>query len=148
MEKKDLEAIAEVILEKDILVMSDEIYSELSYKGDHVSIVTIPGMLERTILINGFSKAYAIAPFSPYVGGFFFFFNPFPAFLYNEHCSMVHSHENFNNSPAFETIFFWDFCKYVPGDFLYCSAFGACVHLAGKDKCRECKTTIRTVGNQ
>lgn len=60
MEKKDLEAIAEVILEKDILVMSDEIYSELSYKGDHVSIVTIPGMLERTILINGFSKAYAM----------------------------------------------------------------------------------------
>jgi aminotransferase len=60
MEQKDLEAIAEVILEKDILVMSDEIYSELSYKGDHVSIVTIPGMLERTILINGFSKAYAM----------------------------------------------------------------------------------------
>lgn len=60
MEKKDLEAIAEVILEKDILVMSDEIYSELSYKEDHVSIVTIPGMLERTILINGFSKAYAM----------------------------------------------------------------------------------------
>ena len=60
MEKKDLEAIAEVILEKDILVMSDEIYSELSYKENHVSIVTIPGMLERTILINGFSKAYAM----------------------------------------------------------------------------------------
>ena len=60
MEKKDLEAIAEVILEKDIFVISDEIYSELSYKGDHVSIVSIPGMQERTILINGFSKAYAM----------------------------------------------------------------------------------------
>ncbi|MGN0335661.1 MAG: aminotransferase class I/II-fold pyridoxal phosphate-dependent enzyme [Lachnospiraceae bacterium] len=60
MEKKDLEEIAEVIIEKDIFVLSDEIYSELSYKGDHVSITSIPGMRERTILINGFSKAYAM----------------------------------------------------------------------------------------
>lgn len=60
MEKEDLEAIAEVIAEKDIFVLSDEIYSELSYKGDHVSITSIPGMRERTILINGFSKAYAM----------------------------------------------------------------------------------------
>ena len=60
MEKEDLEAIAEVIIEKDIFVLSDEIYSELSYKGDHVSITTSPGMKERTILINGFSKAYAM----------------------------------------------------------------------------------------
>lgn len=60
MEKKDLEAIAEVIIEKDILVMSDEIYSELTYKEDHVSIAGLPGMKERTILINGFSKAFAM----------------------------------------------------------------------------------------
>lgn len=60
MEKKDLEAIAEVILEKDIFVISDEIYSELTYKGKHVSIASLPGMQERTILINGFSKAYAM----------------------------------------------------------------------------------------
>ena len=60
MEKEDLEAIAEVIIEKDIFVLSDEIYSELSYKGNHVSITTLPGMKERTILINGFSKAYAM----------------------------------------------------------------------------------------
>lgn len=60
MEKEDLEAIAEVIREKDIFVISDEIYSELSYKGEHVSIVSLPGMKERTILINGFSKAYAM----------------------------------------------------------------------------------------
>ena len=60
MEKEDLEAIAEVIIEKDIFVLSDEIYSELSYKGDHVSITTLPGMKERTILINRFSKAYAM----------------------------------------------------------------------------------------
>lgn len=60
MEKEDLEAIAEVVIEKDIFVLSDEIYSELSYKGDHVSITSIPGMKERTILINGFSKAYAM----------------------------------------------------------------------------------------
>ena len=60
MEREDLEAIAEVILEKDIFVMSDEIYSELSYKNRHVSITNIPGMKERTILINGFSKSYAM----------------------------------------------------------------------------------------
>ena len=60
MEKEDLEAIAEVIIEKDIFVLSDEIYSELSYKEDHVSITSLPGMKERTILINGFSKAYAM----------------------------------------------------------------------------------------
>lgn len=60
MERKDLEEIAEVILEKDIFVLSDEIYSELTYKEEHVSIVSLPGMQERTILINGFSKAYAM----------------------------------------------------------------------------------------
>ena len=60
MERKDLEAIAEVILEKDLFVISDEIYSELTYGRDHVSIAQIPGMKERTILINGFSKSYAM----------------------------------------------------------------------------------------
>ena len=60
MERKDLEAIAQVIEEKDIFVISDEIYSELTYKGKHVSIAEIPGMKERTVLINGFSKAYAM----------------------------------------------------------------------------------------
>lgn len=60
MEKKDLEAIAQVIIKHDIFVMSDEIYSELTYKEKHVSIVSLPGMQERTVLINGFSKAYAM----------------------------------------------------------------------------------------
>lgn len=60
MEKEDLKAIAEVILEHDLFVITDEIYSELSYKGKHVSIVSLPGMQERTVLINGFSKAYAM----------------------------------------------------------------------------------------
>ncbi len=60
MERKDLEEIAEVIIKHDIYVMSDEIYSELSYKEKHVSIARIPGMKERTILINGFSKAFAM----------------------------------------------------------------------------------------
>ena len=60
MERADLEKIAEIVMEKDIFVLSDEIYSELSYKGDHVTIASIPGMKERTILINGFSKAYAM----------------------------------------------------------------------------------------
>ncbi|MCM1118764.1 MAG: aminotransferase class I/II-fold pyridoxal phosphate-dependent enzyme [bacterium] len=60
MERGDLEAIAEVIIKHDIFVMSDEIYSELTYKEKHVSIASLPGMQERTILINGFSKAYAM----------------------------------------------------------------------------------------
>ncbi len=60
MEKSDLEAIRDVIIENDIYVMSDEIYAELTYKDKHVSIVSLPGMKERTILINGFSKAYAM----------------------------------------------------------------------------------------
>ena len=60
MEREDLEKIAEIVMEKDLFVLSDEIYSELSYKGDHVTIASIPGMKERTILINGFSKAYAM----------------------------------------------------------------------------------------
>ena len=60
MGREDLEKIAKVVIEKDILVMSDEIYSALTYKGEHVSIAGIEGMKERTILINGFSKAYAM----------------------------------------------------------------------------------------
>ena len=60
MEKKDLEAIAEVIIKHDLYVISDEIYSELSYNGEHVSIATLPGMRERTIMINGFSKGFAM----------------------------------------------------------------------------------------
>lgn len=60
MEREDLEKIAKILIEKDILVMSDEIYSELTYSGKHVSITSLKGMKERTILINGFSKAYAM----------------------------------------------------------------------------------------
>ena len=60
MEKEDLEKIAKIVIEKDLLVISDEIYSALTYKDKHVSIAAIDGMQERTILINGFSKAYAM----------------------------------------------------------------------------------------
>ena len=60
MERADLEAIARVIIQHDLFVISDEIYAELSYKGKHVSIAQIPGMKERTVLINGFSKSYAM----------------------------------------------------------------------------------------
>lgn len=60
LEKEDLEDIAEVCIEKNIYVLSDEIYSELTYKGEHASIASIKGMQERTILINGFSKSYAM----------------------------------------------------------------------------------------
>lgn len=60
MERKDLEEIAEVVIEKDLFVISDEIYSELTYGQEHVSIASLPGMKERTIVINGFSKSYAM----------------------------------------------------------------------------------------
>jgi len=60
LEEKDLREIAKVCIEKDIFVMSDEIYAELTYKEKHISIAQMPGMKERTILINGFSKAYAM----------------------------------------------------------------------------------------
>lgn len=60
MEKEDLEAIAKVVEKHDLFILSDEIYSELTYKDEHVSITNIEGMKERTILINGFSKAFAM----------------------------------------------------------------------------------------
>ena len=60
MERADLEAVARVVEEHDLFVISDEIYSELTYKEKHVSIIELPGMQERTVLINGFSKAYAM----------------------------------------------------------------------------------------
>lgn len=60
MTREDLEPIARFVEEHDLYVISDEIYSELSYKGDHVSIASLPGMRERTIVINGFSKGFAM----------------------------------------------------------------------------------------
>ena len=60
MERKDLEAIAQVIEKHDLFVLSDEIYSELTYLENHVSIASLPGMKERTIVINGFSKSHAM----------------------------------------------------------------------------------------
>lgn len=60
MEKNDLERIAEVVKEKNIMVLSDEIYAELTYSGKHTSIASLPGMKERTIVVNGFSKAFAM----------------------------------------------------------------------------------------
>ena len=60
MDREDLEKIAKIVIEKDIFVMSDEIYSALTYNGKHTSIAEIEGMKERTVLINGFSKAYAM----------------------------------------------------------------------------------------
>ena len=60
MEREDLESIAKVCIDNNIYVMSDEIYSALTYKGEHVSIASIDGMKDKTVLINGFSKAYAM----------------------------------------------------------------------------------------
>ena len=60
MEAEDLAEIAKVCVEKDLFVISDEIYSELTYKGQHCTIAAFPGMKERTVLINGFSKSFAM----------------------------------------------------------------------------------------
>ena len=60
MNKDDLEKIAKVIIKYDLLVISDEIYSELTYVGKHVSIASLEGMRERTIVVNGFSKSYSM----------------------------------------------------------------------------------------
>ena len=60
MTREDLDPIAEVVKEHDLFVISDEIYSELSYQGEHVSIAEFPGLRERTIMINGFSKGFAM----------------------------------------------------------------------------------------
>ena len=60
MTKEELEAIAPIILENDLMVISDEIYSELTYGMVHTSIASLPNMRERTIVINGFSKAFAM----------------------------------------------------------------------------------------
>ena len=54
----DLAPVAEFVKEHDLYVISDEIYSELTYSGEHVSIASLPGMRERTIVINGFSKGF------------------------------------------------------------------------------------------
>jgi aminotransferase len=60
MTREDLQAIADVAIEKDLIVISDEIYAELTYGEEHVSIATLAGMRERTIVVSGFSKAYAM----------------------------------------------------------------------------------------
>lgn len=60
LERSDLEAIAELAVRYDVTVLSDEIYSELLYEGEHVSIATMPGMADRTIILDGFSKTYAM----------------------------------------------------------------------------------------
>jgi aminotransferase len=63
MTRPELEAIAEITRRHDLLVLTDEIYSELTFEGEHVSIASLPGMRERTIFLHGFSKAYAMTGF-------------------------------------------------------------------------------------
>jgi aminotransferase len=60
MRREHLSAIADIIIDHDLLLISDEVYSELTYSGKHVSSATLDGMWERTITLNGFSKAYAM----------------------------------------------------------------------------------------
>ena len=60
LDERDVEELAKICIEKDIFVVTDEIYAELTYKDRHYSIAAVPGMKERTIYINGFSKAYAM----------------------------------------------------------------------------------------
>lgn len=60
MTAEELKDIVEVVIEKDLFVISDEIYAELTYGGEHTTIAQFPGMKDRTVLINGFSKSYAM----------------------------------------------------------------------------------------
>lgn len=60
MSREDLKPIVDIIIEKDIFVITDEIYSELTYEQEHATVAAFPGMKERTVLINGFSKSYAM----------------------------------------------------------------------------------------
>lgn len=60
MTKEDLEKIAAVLRDTNVFILSDEIYGELTYSGDHTSIASLPGMYERTVIVNGFSKSYAM----------------------------------------------------------------------------------------
>lgn len=60
MHKEDLMALVDIIIKNDLIVIADEIYSELTYNGSHVSISSLPGMRDRTVLLNGFSKAFAM----------------------------------------------------------------------------------------
>ena len=62
-DRAKLERLAKFAVEKDLIVMSDEIYAELTYEGEHVSLVDLPGMKERTLLLHGFSKAFAMTGF-------------------------------------------------------------------------------------
>lgn len=61
--RAELERIAEVVLRHNLLVISDEVYADLTFEGEHVSIASLPGMLERTVFLHGFSKAYAMTGF-------------------------------------------------------------------------------------
>jgi aminotransferase len=63
MTRAELQSIADVAIRHDLLVLTDEIYSELTFEGEHVSIASLPGMRERTIFLHGFSKAYAMTGF-------------------------------------------------------------------------------------
>lgn len=60
MKAEELEEIVKIVIEKDLFVISDEIYAELTYGSDHTTIASFPGMRDRTVLINGFSKSYAM----------------------------------------------------------------------------------------
>jgi len=60
MKAEDLQALVDIIIKNDLIVLSDEIYAELTYEGEHVSIASFPGMRDRTIVFNGFSKAFAM----------------------------------------------------------------------------------------
>ena len=61
--RAELEKIAAVVQRHNLIVLTDEIYSELTFEGEHVSIAALPGMVERTIFLHGFSKAYAMTGF-------------------------------------------------------------------------------------
>ena len=64
MRREEMAEVAEFVREHDLTVLADEIYADLTYGGDHTSIATFEGMRERTVVFNGFSKAYAMTGFA------------------------------------------------------------------------------------
>ena len=60
MSRRDIEGVAEAIGDRNVMVLSDEIYSRLLFEGEHFSIMSVPGFKDRTILLDGFSKTYAM----------------------------------------------------------------------------------------
>ena len=95
MEKADLEAIREVVLAHDLFVITDEIYAELTYGKKHVSIAALPDMYERCVVLNGFSKAFAMTGWRMGIAA-----GPAEVIFHNEQDPSVHDDVSGNDVPV------------------------------------------------